>query len=272
MPKKKTGQRKKHDKQRDRLKAIGSSFRNCDLADKPCNVSMECSDCKMTQRIRAFCYFCNAFPRSPACGNCGKQKCLGQGGCVITHGSLSVTGLQFIGAICDFCDTWICHSRACLTTHACSCPLKDVACVECKRTIYEHGGRVYKCAFCDQHLCEDDQLEHQASCQILESESYKCISCNRLGQLSCLRCKICFCDTHVKRKGFMYPKNTPIPCPRCGFATQETKDLSVTAKTVRYGTNHDMDDAPNDNYSFGGFGDNSNYSEELTSSEESEDN
>ena len=27
------------------------------------------------------------------------------------------------------------------------------------------GGRVFKCSFCDNFLCEDDQFEHQASCR-----------------------------------------------------------------------------------------------------------
>jgi hypothetical protein len=47
------------------------------------------------------------------------------------------------------------------------------------------GGRVFQCSFCEQCLCEDDQFEHQASCQVLESENYKCKS-NRVtlkGQL-----------------------------------------------------------------------------------------
>ena len=39
---------------------------------------------------------------------------------------------------------------------------------------YASGGRVFKCSFCDNCLCEDDQFEHQASCQKLESESLKC--------------------------------------------------------------------------------------------------
>lgn len=38
------------------------------------------------------------------------------------------------------------------------------------------GGRVFQCSFCSQFLCEDDQFEHQASCQVLESENFKCIS------------------------------------------------------------------------------------------------
>ena len=38
------------------------------------------------------------------------------------------------------------------------------------------GGRVFKCSFCGEFLCEDDQFEHQASCQQLDSESYKCKS------------------------------------------------------------------------------------------------
>ena len=33
-----------------------------------------------------------------------------------------------------------------------------------------------QCATCDNWSCEDDQFEHQASCQVLESESNHCIS------------------------------------------------------------------------------------------------
>ena len=33
---------------------------------------------------------------------------------------------------------------------------------------------MFKCSFCDTFLCEDDQFEHQASCQRLEAESFKC--------------------------------------------------------------------------------------------------
>ena len=37
------------------------------------------------------------------------------------------------------------------------------------------GGRIFRCPFCDNSLCEDDQFEHQAKCQILDSENYKCM-------------------------------------------------------------------------------------------------
>ena len=40
--------------------------------------------------------------------------------------------------------------------------------------VWEHGGRVFRCCFCQGFLCEVDQFEHQASCQVLESETYKC--------------------------------------------------------------------------------------------------
>ncbi len=43
-----------------------------------------------------------------------------------------------------------------------------------KDAYFISGGRVFKCSFCTQFLCEDDQFEHQASCQVLESENYKC--------------------------------------------------------------------------------------------------
>ena len=38
--------------------------------------------------------------------------------------------------------------------------------MECERGVWEHGGRIFRCAFCEGHLCEDDQFEHQASCQV----------------------------------------------------------------------------------------------------------
>lgn len=107
-------------------------------------------------------------------------------------------GMGMVGCICDFCEAFLCHSKKCLTTHCCSCPLTDAVCVECERSVWEHGGRIFRCFSCDQWLCEDDQFEHQASCQQLESETFHCLSCNRLGLYTCLRCKICFCDEHVK--------------------------------------------------------------------------
>ena len=121
--------------------------------------------------------------------------------------------------------------------HACKCPIADATCIECERSVYDHGGRMFKvsmlfcciheigsmqacqrlqvsllvfqlvtmygllqCTTCENWICEDDQFEHQASCQVLESETGHCISCNRLGIWSCLRCKLCYCDTHVKSK------------------------------------------------------------------------
>lgn len=50
-----------------------------------------------------------------------------------------------------------------------------------------------QCATCANWICEDDQLEHQAMCQTLETETNHCISCNRLGIWSCLRCKVPLC-------------------------------------------------------------------------------
>lgn len=172
------------------------------------------------------------------------------------------------GAVCDFCEAWVCHSRKCLSTHACVCPLTDADCIECDRGVWDHGrwpaspptflhhfdpakippetlffttspgGRIFRCSFCQNFLCEDDQFEHQASCQVLQAETFKCeslffslrclfsgiwvpqvyclflaiiscrcmcrrvrvtfviscffkgVSCNRLGQHSCLRCKV----------------------------------------------------------------------------------
>lgn len=113
--------------------------------------------------------------------------------------------------------------------HGCQCPLQDAVCIECDRSVWDHGGRIFRCSFCASHLCEDDQFEHQASCQVLEAESFKCQSCNRHGQYSCLRCKTCYCEDHVRRKGFKYERGQPVPCPKCGFETNETKELSMSS-------------------------------------------
>ncbi|GFQ68595.1 zinc finger protein 330 homolog [Trichonephila clavata] len=236
MPKKKTGQRKKAEKQRIRQKDIRSAFNKKPVGEHSCNAAMECEKCNRKQKNRAFCYFCSAVQRIPMCAQCGKTKCMSKtGDCVVKHPGVYATGLSMVGAICDFCEAWVCHARKCLTTHACSCPLQDAVCIECERGVWDHGGRVFKCSFCDSFLCEDDQFEHQASCQFLESENMKCQSCNRHGQYSCLRCKVCFCEDHVKRKGFKYDRNQPIPCPKCNYDTQQTKDLSMSIRKHDYG-------------------------------------
>ncbi|KAK3100617.1 hypothetical protein FSP39_022669 [Pinctada imbricata] len=250
MPKKKTGQRKKAEKQRERQKELKNAERS--IVKLPCNFLMVI----ITQKNRAFCYFCSALQRLPVCAHCGKQKCFSKlGDCCIKHSGTNTVGLAMVGAICDFCEAWVCHGSKCLSVHACSCPLKDAECAECDRGVWDHGGRMFKCSYCNKFLCEDDQFEHQASCQQLESDSFKCMSCNKLGQYSCLRCKICFCDDHVRRKGFKYNKGQPIPCPKCNFETKETKELSINSRSYEYGRQKidDVDDEYSyQNYNFDG--------------------
>jgi len=159
MPKKKTGQRKKADAQKLRQKGIQNSKFVRPLPQWPCNMSMECDSCGRRQKNRAFCYFCATVQRLPQCGHCGKIKCmLKAGDCLIKHVNEYAQGMKMVGAICDHCEAWICHGRKCLQVHACECPLADAACIECERGVWDHGGRVFKCCFCDEHLCEDDSL------------------------------------------------------------------------------------------------------------------
>lgn len=257
MPKKKTGQRRKAEKQKLRQKEIRTAKDQLDLAKFPCNSVMECDKCGKKQKSRAFCYFCQSLPRLPMCAHCGKVKCmLKTGDCVVRHLGVFTTGLGMVGAICDHCEAWVCHGRRCLTSHACTCPLMDAVCQECERGVWDHGGRIFRCSFCDCFLCEDDQFEHQASCQVLEAENFKCQSCNRLGQYSCLRCKTCYCEDHVRRKGFKYEKNKPIPCPKCSYETSQTKDLSMSTRSHKFGRqsqggayeSDDDDDDDDDDY------------------------
>ena len=200
-----------------------------------------------------------------------------------------------VGAICDFCEgvliiseifnfnksyivlAWVCHGKKCLQTHACNCALRDAECIECQRGVWDYGGqdtqntagneyylmlsgRAFTCSFCFKFLCEDDQFEHQASCQVVEAENLKCLSCNRHGQYTCLRCKICFCEDHVRRKGVKYEKNAPIPCPKCSYETVETKAMAMSTKAHKFGRQQQAyggdDDGDDDDYDggYGGYG------------------
>ena len=120
------------------------------------------------------------------------------------------------------------------------------------------SGRAFTCSFCFKFLCEDDQFEHQASCQVVEAENLKCLSCNRHGQYTCLRCKICFCEDHVRRKGVKYEKNAPIPCPKCSYETVETKAMAMSTKAHKFGRQQQAyggdDDGDDDDGGYGGYG------------------
>lgn len=251
MPKKKTGARKKAESRKEREKQSRASREHVDVAKHPCNSSMDCDKCVRRQKNRAFCYFCASVQKLPMCAQCGKTKCMKSSDCVVKHPGVHSTGMGMVGAICDFCEAWVCHGRKCLSTHACSCPLSDADCIECDRSVWEHGGRIFRCSFCHNFLCEDDQFEHQASCQVLEAETFKCVSCNRLGQHSCLRCKACFCDDHARSKVFKQEKGKAPPCPKCGHQTQETKDLSMSTRTHKFGRQSGADD---DSYDYGASG------------------
>ncbi|NXP87018.1 ZN330 protein, partial [Passerina amoena] len=236
MPKKKTGARKKAENRREREKQIRASRANIDLAKHPCNASMV-----KRQKNRAFCYFCNAVQKLPICAQCGKTKCMMKSSdCVIKHAGVYSTGLAMVGAICDFCEAWVCHGRKCLSTHACMCPLADAECVECERSVWDHGGRIFACSFCHDFLCEDDQFEHQASCQVLEAETFKC---NIWPLYSPFTTQACFCDDHVRSKVFKQEKGKKPPCPKCGHETQQTKDLSMSTRSLKFGRQTGGEDA-----------------------------
>ncbi|XP_054635476.1 zinc finger protein 330 isoform X3 [Dunckerocampus dactyliophorus] len=253
MPKKKTGARKKAESRKEREKQSRANRDQVDLAKHACNVTMECDKCQRKQKNRAFCYFCSSVQKLPTCAQCGKTKCMKTSDCVVKHPGIHSTGMGMVGAVCDFCEAWVCHSRKCLSTHACMCPLTEADCIECERSVWDHGGRIFRCSFCQNFLCEDDQFEHQASCQVLQAETFKCVSCNRLGQHSCLRCKACYCEDHVKSKVFKQEKGKAPPCPKCGHETQETKDLSMSTRTLKFGRQAGADEDDDDDYGASGY-------------------
>lgn len=241
MPKKKSGSKKKADKQKSR-RILKLAHDECDLGKHPCNVLMVCEHCHKKQKNRSFCYFCCSINQLAICGNCGKSKCFSKtGDCVIKHPNSYPTGLGMVGAICDHCESFICHAKKCLSTHGCLCPLQDAVCQECKRDVWSHGGRMFRCSFCDCFICEDDQFEHQASCQKIDGEDFKCMTCNRMGQFVCLNCKISFCDEHVRRKGHKISIYDLPSCPKCTLITKEVYKLSLSTKKYQYGRQIDFD-------------------------------
>jgi hypothetical protein len=158
------------------------------------------------------------------------------GDCLVKHMGTFATGITLVGAICDFCEAWVCHSRRCLQKHSCPCPLDGALCAECNRSIPEHGGRMFKCSFCNKWLCEDDQFEHQASCQTLDTDTYKCISCNKMGGWVCLKCKISFCDLHVQSATTKFAKKEKeIDCKKCHQPLKDISNLSVSVRKLDFG-------------------------------------
>lgn len=82
-----------------------------------------------------------------------------------------------------------------------------------------------------------------------------------MGQYSCLKCKTCYCEDHVKRKGVKYDKNKAYPCPKCNYETSQTKDLSMSTRSLKYGRqaqNNEEDD--DDDYNSYGAAGGSGYS------------
>ena len=53
-------------------------------------------------------------------------------------------------------------------------------------------------------------------------------------QQSFYRCKVCYCDEHIKRRGFKYAPGEPFPCPKCNYPTRETKDLAMSSKENKH--------------------------------------
>jgi hypothetical protein len=97
MPKKKTGARKKADKQRLRQKSIRTAHLSRALAEYPCNQQMECDKCKKAQKNRAFCYFCSSVQKVPICAECGKNKCMAKtGDCCVKHPGGFATGMALV--------------------------------------------------------------------------------------------------------------------------------------------------------------------------------
>ena len=86
---------------------------------------------------------------------------------------------------------------------------------------------MYQCNICGKWNCQDDQFEHQAMCQTLEGESFKCVSCNKRGQWSCMRCKVSYCDTHVV-SAINVVAVKPLHCRKTATASTSVRSASTS--------------------------------------------
>lgn len=76
----------------------------------------------------------------------------------------------------------------------------------------------------------------QASCTFLDSESYKCLSCARIGQYTCTRCKLAFCDNHLMRAGAKPLGKGEVPnCKKCSYQLKAVSDVSLSTRGYAYG-------------------------------------
>ncbi|ENN71053.1 hypothetical protein YQE_12264, partial [Dendroctonus ponderosae] len=301
MPKKKTGQRKKAEKQRLRQKEIRTAKENVQLAQHPCNSLMECEKCNRKQKSRAFCYFCQSIQRLPVCAQCGKMKCmLKTGDCVIRHAGVFTTGMAMVVR---------CNLRF---LRSLGVPWKEMLAVAClhlpstrSRLLGVRKRRLgaWRADFpmlilrrCSGFFVKMTSLNikplarcwsRRITSVSLQATRYKPgsgnlfvkgQSCNKLGQYSCLKCKTCYCEDHVKRKGFKYEKNKGIPCPKCGYETSQTKDLSMSTRSHKFGrqgqASYDDYEAGGDDYGeeggYAGYSGGNGY-EDQSSDEEEED-
>lgn len=86
-----------------------------------------------------------------------------------------------------------------------------------------HKTRIY---------CNSTNKVCMSWCRYIDGDTYHCISCSRLGNWTCLRCKICFCDSHVVGKINVAKKGEAMTCKRCRFELQETKGLSISGEAA----------------------------------------
>lgn len=94
------------------------------------------SACKALAKHTSVCcnmpmtvYLCLALPQCLHALHAKKEllfpcRCMGRD-CCVPHGGKNATGMALVGAVCDHCEAWVCHSRKCLTTYASLCPLSD---------------------------------------------------------------------------------------------------------------------------------------------------
>lgn len=108
-------------------------------------------------------------------------------------------------------------------------------CFECNRGVWAHGGLIYKCGTCRNWLCGDDQMEHQASCEQLQSEDFKCYACNKVGSYSCMACKVNYCTNHVAGKVIGISKESNYNCRKCRQPLHNCEDLSLSVRKHEFG-------------------------------------
>ncbi|PIO67129.1 hypothetical protein TELCIR_11135 [Teladorsagia circumcincta] len=126
--------------------------------------------------------------------------------------------MGMVGAVCDFCEAFICHGKKCLTTHACSCPLRNAECVECKRGVWDHDAWTSSVPSSPPKTVPEMNLVHLIINAATKKQSKILASIKA--------------DLSVSKKYAEIPSSADVPTPDDPMSTKWTSPLSIPEENM----------------------------------------